>query len=83
MIRLAPLFSLSLALLAGCSSVPEVAMRESAAVQTAGYPALAPLPQLIAAAEAPSRATSAEAELAARAARLRARASGLRQLPSG
>lgn len=83
MIRAALPLCLGLVLLAGCSSVPEVASREIAAAQAAPYPALAPLSELLATAEAPGRATSAEAELTARAARLRARAAGLRQLPAG
>jgi hypothetical protein len=66
-------------LLAGCSGMPEVAARESAEAQAAPWPRLAPLPDLLADADAPSRAKPAEAELDARAARLRARAAALRQ----
>lgn len=73
---------LGLTLAAGCSSLPEVATRESPAARAADYPALAPLPGLLEAAGAPGRTAGAEAELAARAARLRARAAGLRQLPA-
>jgi hypothetical protein len=68
-----------LPVLAACASVPEVAARESAAAQAAPWPQLAPLPELLAGADAPSRASPAEAELAARAAGLRARAAALRQ----
>jgi len=68
-----------LPLVAACSAVPEVAARESGAAQAAPWPRLAPLPGLLASADAPSRAQPAEAELDARAARLRARAAGLRR----
>lgn len=70
-------------LLAACSSQPQVAVQESAASQASGYPALAPLPGLLAAADAPSRARPAEAEMAGRAAGLRARAAALRARPTG
>lgn len=65
--------------LAACSGMPEVAEQESAEAQRAPWPRLAPLPDLLADADAPSRAKPAEAEVAARAARLRARAAALRQ----
>jgi hypothetical protein len=67
-----------LPLLAACSSRPDVAARESAAAQAAPWPQLAPLPVLLAGADAPSVARPAEAEVAGRAARLRARAASLR-----
>ncbi|GGE00355.1 hypothetical protein SAMN05421774_101215 [Gemmobacter megaterium] len=77
-----PLCLGALLMLAACASLPDVAMRESAVAKAAAYPTLAPMPDLLAAADAPGRATTAEAELEARAARLRARAAGLRQMPA-
>lgn len=70
-------------LLAACSSHPRVALHESATAQQADYPTLAPLPQLLASADAPSRARPAEAEMSGRAAGLRARAAALRARPTG
>lgn len=78
-LRTALCLAACLPVLAACSGVPEVAARESLTAQAAPWPQLAPLPALLASADAPSQARSAEAELAARAARLRARAAGLRQ----
>lgn len=65
-------------LLAACASHPDLATRETALSKSAGYPTLAPLPGLLAAADAPSRAKPAETELTARASGLRARAARLR-----
>lgn len=64
---------------AGCSSRPEVVASETPAVAASPYPTLAPIEGLLARSKEPNRAAPAERELNARAAALRARASGLRQ----
>jgi hypothetical protein len=78
-LRLAVCLAVLLPGLAACSGMPEVAARESAEAQRAPWPRLAPLPDLLADADAPSRAKPAEAEVQGRAAALRARAAALRQ----
>lgn len=78
-LRLVLCLALLVPWLAACSGMPEVAEQESAEAQRAPWPRLAPLPDLLADADAPSAAKPAEAEVAARAARLRARAAALRQ----
>lgn len=70
-------------MLAGCNSLPEVAMRETAAARVADYPQLAPLPELLARADTPGTARPAADAVTARAATLRNRAARLRQVPVG
>lgn len=67
----------ALAALAACS--PQTA-HDNISGDTAAqdYPKLRPLPDLLAGADAPSRAQAAEGELNARAAALRAKANALR-----
>lgn len=72
-------FAMALMLIAGCADVPEVALRESDTSRLGDYPALVPMSDLLAGGAQPARAESAEAEINARAARLRGRAAALRQ----
>lgn len=79
MTRLLLALALTVPLITGCEAVPEVAALETPTSRYGFYPELAPLPELLAQAEAPSRVTEAERELAARSAGLQARAQALRQ----
>lgn len=63
--------------LAGCTRFPELDRAPARVPANAPYPALVPLDPLLAEAEEPGRAETAGPALAARAARLRARASAL------
>lgn len=79
MTRLLLALALTVPLLAGCAGIPDVAAQETAASRDGAYPDLAPLPDLLARAEAPTRVSEAERELAARSAGLKSRAAQLRQ----
>lgn len=79
MTRLLLALALTVPLITGCEAVPEVAALETPSSRYGFYPNLAPLPDLLARAEAPTRVSEAERELASRSAGLKARAAQMRQ----
>ena len=72
------ILALTLAALAGCTTFPELDAVQTPGLANAPYPRLLPLGTLLAEGSAPRATPEAMGDVAARAARLRARADRLR-----